>query len=216
VKLGPQPIAALALLLLALWPALAIPERVEIRPARSDLTTFPMNLAGWEGRRGRIESMYLDQLKLDDYVMADYARAGELPVNFYVAYYASQRTGQAAHSPSSCLPGAGWRMTEFDQREVPDIRVAGHPLRVNRAVIQLGDQRQLVYYWFQQRGRTITNEYLVKWYLLWDALKLNRSDGALVRLITPLKTGEDIAAAEARLTGFARAAAPLMNAYVPD
>jgi EpsI family protein len=107
-------------------------------------------------------------------------------------------------------------MTEFDQREVSGASVAGHPLRVNRAIIQLGDQRQLVYYWFQQRGRTITNEYLVKWYLLWDAISLNRSDGALVRLITPLKTDEDIVGADARLAGFARAAAPLMNAYVPD
>ena len=89
---------------------------------------------------------------------------------------------------------------------MPGISVAGHPLRVNRAVIQLGDQRQLVYYWFQQRGRIITNEYLVKWFIFWDSLTRSRTDGALMRIITPLPEGEDIAAADARLAQFARIA----------
>ena len=70
-----------------------------------------------------------------------------------------------------------------------DVAIGGQPLRVNRALIQYGPQRQLVYYWFQQRGRVITNEYLVKWYLFWDSLTRNRSDGALVRLTVPLPEG---------------------------
>ncbi len=89
-------------------------------------------------------------------------------------------------------------------------------LQVNRALIQHGSSRQLVYYWFQQRGREITSEYLVKWYLFTDALTRNRSDGALVRLITPLQEGEDAAGGDARLSEFAQEVAPLLGKYVPD
>jgi len=89
-------------------------------------------------------------------------------------------------------------------------------LRVNRAVIQQGVSRQLVYYWFQQRGRDLTNEYLVKWYLFADALARNRTDGALVRLITPLAENEDLAAADARLAQFSAVALPRLASYVPN
>ena len=211
-----QPVIALLLLLLSLYPAITLPERAEIHPVRADFTAFPLQLGEWRGQRGRIESMYLDILKLDDYLLADYGRQGQPPVNLYVAYYASQRAGQSAHSPASCLPGAGWRMSDFGQRTVAGVTVAGQPLRVNRAVIELGEQKQLVYYWFQQRGRVDTNEYLVKWHLLWDSLWRNRSDGALVRFVTPLARNEDVAAADARLAAFALQASPQLAQYVPD
>src|SRR5262249_54456539 len=154
-------------------------------------------------------------LKLDDYVLADFVHDGVdgaavpsalpgagVPVNLYVAYYASQRTGQSAHSPRSCLPGGGWNILDFGQHEVPGVAGNGSPLHVNRAVVQYGADRQLVYYWFQERGRNITNEYLVKWYLVEDALLRNRTDGALVRLITPLRTNEPVSAADDRLAQF--------------
>ena len=107
-------------------------------------------------------------------------------------------------------------MTEFAERNIQGVAVGSHPLQVNRAVIQLGEERQLVYYWFQQRGRIDTNEYMVKWHLLVDSLWRNRSDGALVRLITPLRPGEAVSAADARLTEFAHHAAAQLPQYVPD
>jgi EpsI family protein len=107
-------------------------------------------------------------------------------------------------------------MLEFDQSTVEGATFHDAPLRVNRAVIQLGSSRQLVYYWFQQRGRNITNEFLVKWYLLWDSLLRNRSDGALVRLVTPMAENEEPAAAEQRLSEFTRALIPLLGRYVPE
>jgi EpsI family protein len=172
-----------------------------------------------------VDGIYLDELKLDDYLLADFVSKGaarqepeaNAPINLYVAYYASQRTGQAIHSPRSCLPGGGWRIQEMTRRDVTGVlRRRGVPLRVNRAVIQQGAQRQLVYYWFQERGRDITDEYLVKWYLFKDAVALNRSDGALVRLITPLGDGEDAARGDARLTRFSTAVLPLLDRYIPD
>lgn len=224
-EIRPPVVALLALLLLAVMPARALPQRSEVRPARSEFTDFPLQIGAWRGRRGHIEAVYLDTLKLDDYVLADFIREDDvvagmvpahLPVDLYVAYYASQRTGGAAHSPRSCLPGGGWRILDFSQREVAGVHVGGAGLHVNRAIVQHGSDRELVYYWFQERGRDITNEYLVKWYLLEDALLRNRTDGALVRLITPLPPNETAAAADARLAQFTASVLPTLKSYLPN
>jgi exosortase D (VPLPA-CTERM-specific) len=223
-KLGTPLLAVIVLLVAAVLPARALPKRVELRPERPDFSAFPLRIGTWQGQRQRIEAVYLDTLKLDDYVLADFVRSqasGEqsgsaVPVNLYVAYYASQRTGQSAHSPRSCLPGAGWRVVNFGQSDVSGVRSSGVPLRVNRAIVEQGSSRLLVYYWFQERGRDITNEYVVKWYLLEDALLRNRTDGALVRLITPLSENEPAASADARLAQFAASALPALQKYLPD
>jgi EpsI family protein len=114
------------------------------------------------------------------------------------------------------MPGGGWTISDLRQIALPFAGSGGSQLRVNRALIERGSSRQLVYYWFQQRGRIITNEYLVKWYLLWDALRLNRTDGALVRLITTVPNGEDPTRADRRLAEFARAAVSELDTYVPN
>jgi EpsI family protein len=105
-------------------------------------------------------------------------------------------------------------MRDFGQRDVPGVRYNGQPLRVNRAIIELGDQRSLVYYWFVQRGRIVTNEFAVKWYLFWDALTRQRTDGALVRLVEPLRRGESEAQADRDLTAFAGAISQPMPEFV--
>jgi exosortase D (VPLPA-CTERM-specific) len=227
-ELGKPAVVALVVLLAAVFPARALPERVEVRPARGDFAEFPMQIGAWQGRRQRLEAVYLDTLKMDDYVLADFVRpvseaahaaatpAGFDAVNFYVAYYASQRTGQSAHSPRSCLPGGGWRILEFRQHQVAGVAGNGAPLQVNRVIVEHGTDRQLVYYWFQERGRDITNEYLVKWYLFEDALLRNRTDGALVRLITPLLVNESPAAADTRLTQFTESALTTLQNYLPN
>jgi EpsI family protein len=94
--------------------------------------------------------------------------------------------------------------------------VNGQPLRVNRTLIELGNQRQLVYYWFQQRGRIVTNELMVKWYIFWDALTKHRTDGAMVRLVAPLSVGNREADADRRLTEFALQIAPQLTRFVPN
>jgi EpsI family protein len=195
--------------------ATALPQRVEATPARRDFSEFPLTIGDWQGKGNRIEQIYLNDLKLDDYVIADFTAPGKLPINFYVAYYASQKKGQSAHSPRTCMPGGGWEINSLTQHEIDGLTPAGK-LRVNRSLIQLGDNRQLVYYWFQQRGRNLTNEYMVKSYIFWDALTRNRTDGALVRLTMPIPPGFDLAEADKQLGAFVRLASPLLGAYVPE
>lgn len=213
---APKPFAVAAVLVV-LFGAVAVmaPERTEAFPTRDSFTSFPNRIEEWDGRRSAMEQIYIDALKLDDYVMVDYARNEREVVNLYVAWYQSQRGGQSAHSPRSCLPGGGWHISDLRQVSVP-VTVGDQPLRVNRVQIELGTQKQLVYYWFQQRGRIITNEYLVKWYLFWDSLTRRRSDGALVRLVTPVRIGESMGAADSRLTEMAAETAARLDRYVPN
>lgn len=196
--------------------AQVLPERSEIIPERQSFNRFPLEINGWSGYRGQLENIYLDALKLSDYIVVNYTDKDNSSVNFYVAYYDSQRKGVSAHSPKSCLPGGGWQIKEFEQIAVNGVAVAGKPLWVNRTVIQLGEVKQLVYYWFQQRGRVITNEYMVKWYLFWDALTRQRTDGALVRLTALVPPGQDVAETDRLLQRFTKDVSADLERFVPE
>jgi exosortase D (VPLPA-CTERM-specific) len=206
---------AVGLLAIATIPALLLPQRVEIVPPRSDFSAFPMQFRDWSGRREYLAAEFTDALKFSDYVLADYVTASRAPVNLYVSYYDSQRKGESAHSPKVCLPGGGWIIEDFGERAIPGLNNGGRAFVVNRAVMAQGNERQLVYYWFQQRGRIITGEYQVKWFLFWDALTRNRSDGSMVRLITPIPPGTSEAQADAGLEEFVRAVVPQLAPYIP-
>lgn len=208
-------IASLVLLAGTALAAQTLPEREEIIPERERLASFPMQVGEWSGRADTLEQIYLDALKFEDYLLADYNDGIGPPVNFYVAYYESQRKGASIHSPRSCIPGGGWRITDLSQKEIAGANAAGQPLTVNRVQIELGESKQLVYYWFQQRGRIQTNEYLVKWFLFWDALTKNRTDGALVRLVVPVPEGTPLEVGDARLEEFARLVAPALEGFIP-
>jgi EpsI family protein len=152
-------------------------------------------------------------LGFQDYVLADYSAAGGEQVNFYVAYYASQRKGVSPHSPQVCIPGGGWVI--MDLREISVPLAGGQALPAVRALIDKQGQRALVYYWFDQRGRLIGNEYLMKWYLLVDSFQRNRTDGALVRAVTAVLPNESPQVADQRLTQFITLAQPKMASFVP-
>ncbi len=213
----PRPyLGALLLLIPLVGLAIALPSREEVLQPRTIFADFPMEIGEWEGKRDSLDELFLDALDLDDYLLANYSHQGGPAINLYIAWYDSQRKGESAHSPRSCLPGGGWVMTEFDQVTILGAQFSDRPVRVNRTVIELHDTKQVVYYWFQQRGRSVTNEYLVKWYLFWDSLTRNRSDGALVRLTTAIAPGDTVAAGDKRLGEFLQEAAPRLPAYIPD
>ncbi len=188
-------------------------SREELRPPRRSFFDFPMQVGGWEGRTAVMDPLYVKALRFDDYLLADFRTEAAPAVNLYAAYYGSQKKGQSAHSPRTCIPGDGWEIASLKRLEIPEGDRL--PLAVNRVIIQKGEMRQVVFYWFQQRGRVLTNEYLVKFYLFWDALTKNRTDGALVRLTTVIPEGEDESLSDRRLAAFIKEARPLLDRYIP-
>lgn len=215
-RLNKSVIAVLLLLSLGAAVSEMFKGREDVIPQRRAFLTFPTKIGPWQGRNDYLSQKYLDELKLTDYVIINFVQPeAKIGVNFYSAYYQSQRKGAVVHSPRSCIPGDGWQITQFEQRDFPSMMVEGQPLQVNRAIIEKGDNRQLVYFWFQQRGRDITNEYMVKWYLFYDAITMNRTDGALIRLVTAVDKAEDIGKADHRLQAFMKDLIPEMSPYLP-
>lgn len=209
---GP-PLIIMALLLLAgAATVMVLGGREHEVPARTAFVNFPDHIAQRESRGDALDAQVLAVLDLDDYLLRHYFRDGQPAVTLYVAYYASQQGGSAAHSPRSCIPGDGWEIGDFSTISVP---VAEGRVPVNRVLISKGRYHQLVYYWFKQRDRHLTGELPVKGYLLLDAITRNRSDGALVRLSTEVHN-DDIGAAERRLQAMTAEVVPVLPRFVPD
>jgi EpsI family protein len=172
-------------------------------------------LGEWHGKPSALDASTEQFLGLTDYILSDYAKADGRAVNLYVAYYASQRNGLSPHSPSVCIPGNGWQITNLERTSFAssDAKVS---LPLNRVVIARGENKQIVYYWFDERGMKIANEYVSKLYLLRDAMFENRTDGALVRLTTPVYPGEKEIDADMRLQAFMKIVVPSLAGYLPS
>jgi exosortase D (VPLPA-CTERM-specific) len=196
--------------------SLYVQDRENVIPQRRIFAEFPLKIGDWKGTTGTLEENILQSLKTEDYIISDYVNEDGKAVNFYVAYYADQAAGSAAHSPRACIPGGGWLIKKLAVKTLDGIEFEGRSLKVNRLLIKRGDYTQVVYYWFQQRGRDLTNEWLVKWFLFWDAMTRNRTDGALVRLTGFVNPGEDPADVDRRLMKFAKAVNPYLSEYIPD
>ncbi len=207
-------VGAVALTLCLALTSSLLSERLDAFPPRQTFLDFPQQFGEWRGQPFPLEQRYLEALRLDDYYLGDYVNDARQGVNVYVAYYRSQRKGQSAHSPKACIPAGGWDITSLTTTQLE--RQTGGGVVVNRVIIQKQAERQLVYYWFKQRDRSLIDEYLVKWFILWDGLIRHRTDGALIRLATPIGTGETDAVAEARLSAVAKAVLPTLTLYVPD
>lgn len=216
--LRPRPVWPMAVVAVLMLASTAIATRsINFReqvPLARPFADFPMQIEEWRGRQSSLEQVYLDALKLSDYLLADYANAQGKTVSLYVAYNASQRKGASSHSPATCLPGSGWMFKESGTTELP-VGPGNGQAMVKRAFMEKNGERLLAYYWFPQRGRVLTNLYQLKWFTFWDALTRQRTDGALVRLITTVQAGEQPAEADARLQAFAREAGPQLNSFLP-
>jgi exosortase D (VPLPA-CTERM-specific) len=202
-----------ALIIISLLVVNLLGDRKEITVDRKKFILFPTEINAWKAKEESLGKDVETFLGVDDYLLADYKDPVKGTVNFYVAYYASQRKGVSPHSPQVCMPGGGWVISSINRIALD---VAGKKdFYVNRTLINKDNHRQVVYYWFEQRGRHIANEYYMKWYLLTDAIQRNRTDGALVRVTTYLKPTEDETAADARIQSFLHDSLPLLDAYVP-
>jgi EpsI family protein len=205
-----------AILLLGATAAIAqtVNFREEVPIARS-FSQFPLRIGDWSGQLQSMDQEFIDELDLSDYIIVNYHNGSSPSVNFYTAYYESQRKGESIHSPASCLPGSGWEFNQAGRAEVP-ISGDGRRMPVNRAVMSNAGHKQLSYYWFPMRGRVVTNIWEMKFFNFWDALTRQRTDGALVRLITPIGPNEKIEDADTRLQGLMREIVPVLDQFLPN
>lgn len=211
-KIGAPFFVAIGMMVIALILIQSVDTRNEILPERTSFVLFPETVKSWKGVQKNLKPIVVEKLSLTDYLINDYRRSsGDLPVNIYIAYYQSQRKGISPHSPQVCIPGGGWSITNIN-RSTLELDEALIP--VNEIIIQNGDQKQLVYYWFRQRGHDMSSEYELKWRLLVDSLSLNRTDGALIRLVTPIAKG-GVDQAKARLNQFISDINSELSPFIP-
>jgi exosortase D (VPLPA-CTERM-specific) len=197
-----------------LWSLMPAPAAVV--PEREPYALFPLEAGGWSGTTSALRPGIANILNADDYFSGVFARPGEAAtVDLFMSWYGAQGEGHSIHSPEVCLPGAGWEMAGIATETValPGTRTGS--VTLNRAVIQKGLERQLVWYWFEGRGQQFTGDFGMKFANIADSVREGRTDGGLVRLVTPV--GEDgVAGAEARLTRFLAATVDTLPRFIPD
>ncbi len=197
-------------------------------PSREPLSDMPQTIGSWTSRDLPLDSETLGVLGEGDFLNRVYvatsslnkpaaARSGSgalLPVGLFIGYFPTQRTGQSIHSPQHCLPGAGWT---FESSRYTNLRDSqGKLYNVGEYVINNGQTKQFVIYWYQAHGRSVANEYKAKIYMVSDAIRTNRTDGALVRVITQVSSSEPISNARDRAVLFAQLMAPYLPKYIPN
>jgi EpsI family protein len=190
---------------------------IEVHPPRRQFKEFPLALGEWRcPKRDIMTDDVLQNLGVTDYLICEYDRkeTGER-VGVYVGYHESQvrhegggAGGGAIHPPKHCLPGSGWDIIANEQVRVEGPGMPSDP--VNRLVIAKGDARQLVYYWYQERGRVIADDWMKIVWLFWDRARLHRTDGSLVRFTIPMTRDGD-----AKADATFREIAPLITGQLP-
>ena len=187
----------------------------EVFPTRHVLTAFPEELGPWSGTDIEISQEIRDILGNGEFLQRVYQIPSNNlpPVDLFMAYFPSQRAGDTIHSPKHCLPGAGWLPIESGRVAISP---PGHaPFIVNRYIVGKGEDRQLVLYWYWAHDRAVASEYWAKFYLVADSIRMNRSDGALVRVNTLMLPGETTEHAQQRLMSMVDPLVPLLDQYVP-
>jgi EpsI family protein len=190
-------------------------SRNEVFPPRQPLESFPDELQSWSGTDIDIDKEVLDVLGPGDFLLRVYQNedVSQPYIDLFIAYFPTQRAGDTIHSPKNCLPGAGW--TPVESTRISLTLPSHAPFPANRYVIAKGDARELVLYWYWAHDRGVASEYWAKFYLVKDSMQMNRSDGALVRITTPMLPNETTDAAQQRLLPFANDVGPLLNTYIP-
>ena len=187
------------------------PERV---PVRMPLVTLADTLGPFKsGPQVPLTKTVLDVLGVDDYVNRLYT-SNTGPIGLYIGYYESQRNGDTIHSPMNCLPGAGWLPVDISYVSIP-VPTRAEPITVKRVVIQKGLDKQVVYYWYHSHGRVIGNEYWSKAYMVYDAVRLNRSDAALVRVVSPVAAATGERQADETAVSFVQALFGQIDEHLP-
>jgi EpsI family protein len=198
---------------------LANARKAEVTVERELFATFPMDIGRWRAVNDPpLDEDIVKVLGVDDYLSRVYHRDDGAQIGLYMGFYGSQRQGDTIHSPLNCLPGAGWEPVTQGRQQITNVDGNGRDITVNRYIVRKGLDRQLVLYWYQSHGRVVASEYTGKLYLIHDAIRMNRTDGSMVRVIAPIPfDAKDDGEAAARLAeGFVRELFPRLPAYLPQ
>ena len=215
-----------ALTLTAMFAATALvlaqASKAEPTANRQALAELPAVIDSWQGRVERdFEPEIVKELGVDDYTNRSYFAPDGRRLGLYIGYHSTQRHGDTIHSPLNCLPGAGWTPREVGRARLTvtdPTSGAGRRIEINRVVIERGLDRQLVLYWYQSHGRVVASEYWGKIYTVVDAIRLNRTDAALVRVIAPVpsRDPEELAAADKAARAFVQTLFPHLRRHLPS
>jgi EpsI family protein len=205
--------ATAALTLAAIGLSQIVTDDALITPGRADFAGVPAEFEGWNAEVKPIDPTVAEVLGADDTIVIDLQSPEGEFYNIYMAYLDAQRDGRSWHSPRQCIPGGGWKIA---RHEIVRARAGdGERFKVNRLLIENGDNRQLVYYWYDQRGRRVANEFVMKFWLIVDAVTRKRSDGAMVRLITPVNATMTVDEADEKLAALVERVEGFLPKYVP-
>ena len=208
------------LLLASAWTTLTLRAAVDHVQPSEDLQLLPHTIGNWKGQDIPIQPDILAVLGDGHFLDRNYtdpapsSQSLQPPISLFIGYFPTQRTGQSIHSPQNCLPGAGW---SFVSSKTVDLHQPGFKhYQVGEYLISDGTSKEVVLYWYLAQGRSIANDYLAKAYMMLDAIRYNRTDGALIRVVTPLEAGETLATAEQRDIRFADRLVPLLPQFIPN
>jgi EpsI family protein len=189
-------------------------------PPTPPLALMPVTIGGLTAQDYPLDSETLSVLgdgRFLNRVYSNLAPGGQqagAPVSLFIGYFPTQRSGQSIHSPQNCLPGAGWAFLSSNVINLPT--VDGRPYPVGEYLIGNAGQKQVVLYWYLAHGRSVANDYKAKAYMMLDAIRWNRTDGALVRIVTPVGQYEPLQAAQQRAITFANQVTPLLPRFIPN
>lgn len=190
-------------------------QQVEIIPTHKNLSVFPSTFNQWQGKDLPLGPDVLQLLGPGDFLFRDYMNSTQPDsVNLFMAFFSSQRTGDTIHSPKNCLPGEGWSAIESGHIWLKNRGQS--KVQVNRYLVEAGEDRAVVLYWYQAHGRVVSSEYWAKFYLVADSIRMARSDGAMIRVFAPVQENGDTAEAQRRAVQFAQELVPLLDEYIPQ
>ncbi len=205
-----QTLIASGLLLLSAVLLQYLSHAEEVPPSKP-LSSFPLQIDSWTGKQEHFDPEVYEILGVDDSILATYYNRPHPPVQLYVGFYRTQSEGDLIHSPKNCMPGGGWNIIHVSQEP---LELPSGPIKVIKLILEKGQERQVVLYWFQSRGRFIASEYRQKIYLVLDSIFKHRTDGSFVRLIAPAGSSEQ--ASLETLKDFAVTIIPILEEYLPS
>jgi EpsI family protein len=207
-------------LLAATFTALRLRGDTDRVPPTAPLSLMPATIGAWTAQDFPLDSETLAVLGDGRFLNRVYTNLGpagrpvEAPVSLFIGYFPTQRSGQSIHSPQNCLPGAGWSFLSSKVINLPT--ESGKPYPVGEYLIGNAGEKQVVLYWYLAHGRSVASDYLAKAYMMVDAVRWNRTDGALVRIVTPVEPNEALETAQQRAVNFANQVTPLLPRFIPN